>query len=302
MAKKIIYRDGKQITLDSKMNQLRLWSLGESLIQRISQSSVNKLDKNEWDITKIKQKTNKTLNETLRKSHITKLKKRVGHILSQEGTCAIAALIHNNEVFLKEYRVIEKETQMYELKEIVLSNHTPVTISVDDVLFQEQIHFKINKTGRVVKEVWMEPVDGEGASMKQSSFIYPKSVKRIPVEIIYNNERGLSDIGNVKMWDAIGELDFHAKEFGVEWMVSRTYWTDNEIFADKSLEQFMESDERVIPRNSVKSKLQEPSAQISIGTQNVAQAMININFIEQKILKYTFSPNWLYGNRNQQIQ
>ena len=43
MAKKIIYRDGKQITLDSKMNQLRLWSLGESLIQRISQSSVNKL-------------------------------------------------------------------------------------------------------------------------------------------------------------------------------------------------------------------------------------------------------------------
>ena len=289
MPKKILYRDGKQLTIDSQLNNMRKWGLGQSLIERISQASVNKLDKNEWQIKGISKQTRDLIKKTLKQSHIKKLKKRVGHHLSQEGTSAIAIQIGNNEAFLKEYRVIQKETMFYELTSIVLANYEPLTISIEDVLYDQSLHFYFDEKGRVVKETLNTPHDKTKDIIITDQFVYPKSVTRIPVEVIYNNERGLSDIGNVKMWDAIAELDYHAKEFGVEWMVSRTLWLDNHNFGDGQLRKWIEDDNRVIPVESYKSKMQEPITMASAGTPTVTQAMVDINFIEQKILKYTFS-------------
>ena len=141
MPKKILYRDGKQLTIDTQLNNMRKWGLGQSLIERISQASVNKLDKNEWQIKGISKQTRDLIKKTLKQSHIKKLKKRVGHHLSQEGTSAIAIQISNNEAFLKEYRVIQKETMFYNLTSIVLANYEPLTISIEDVLIWSVITF-----------------------------------------------------------------------------------------------------------------------------------------------------------------
>ena len=156
-------------------------------------------------------------------------------------------------------------------------------------LYDQSLHFYFNEGGRVVKETLNTPHDKTKDIVITDQFIYPASVTRIPVEVIYNNERGLSDIGNVKMWDAIAELDYHAKEFGVEWMVSRTLWLDNHNFGDGQLRKWIEDDNRVLPVESYKSKFQDPITMASAGTPTVTQAMVDINFIEQKVLKYTFS-------------
>ncbi len=285
--KYIEYKDGKEVTVKQKINEQHSWMLGDSMKRRISQSSVNKIDQNDWTITGISATTMSNLQLVLKCSKIYELKKQVGRTLSEDGKTGIAILVKDGKPYLQQMDVTYLETEMYEISYVEANTGKYYNEDGLEMSLPVSVAFEIDKRGRVIKK---EFVTLEGNTKKVlSSFKYPKGIKRIPFVLMKNNADGLGDIDNVGMWDAIKQLNFFASDFGVEWSVSRTLWTDREAFADQDLESVVTDNSRFIKRKSIKSKLQEASEPISLGSQSILVLKEAIDFVEEKILEYTFT-------------
>lgn len=285
--KYIEYKDGKEVTVKQKINEQHSWMLGNSMKRRISQSSVNKIDQNDWTITGISATTMSNLQLVLKCSKIYELKKQVGRTLSEDGKTGIAILVKDGKPYLQQMDVTYLETEMYEISYVEANTGKYYNEDGLEMSLPVSVAFEIDKRGRVIKK---EFVTLEGNTKKVlSSFKYPKGIKRIPFVLMKNNADGLGDIDNVGMWDAIKQLNFFASDFGVEWSVSRTLWTDREAFADQDLESVVTDNSRFIKRKSIKSKLQEASEPISLGSQSILVLKEAIDFVEEKILEYTFT-------------
>lgn len=292
MNKKEIIRDGEVVAVvEQKLNTTRMWKLGESITERISIASTNKIDKNDWTISGLSGEGEKIIRRAMKRSKFSELKKRVGRDLSKKGLKAVAMINDGDEIYFKDYDVIDFKEKFYEYTYVVLeTGENELWTDPDGFPYNFPVYMEYSKSdkGIVTRESWYYNHKTK-ERVATGKFTYPKSVVRIPVEIIKNNENGLSDIGNSKMWDAIKELDWIATEGQIEWAVTRAMWTDRELFSNEDLETIINENRRIIKRKGTKSKLQEPSEPISLGSQSVLIAHQAINFIERKILEYTFT-------------
>lgn len=119
------------------------------------------------------------------------------------------------------------------------------------------------------------------------SFGHPK---KLPGAVFYGNSQGVPDIDAAMMRGALEHLDFHSNELTEEWKYVLTRLTNNENFSDMDkdeLAKLIANAERIIPITSVNSKLQEGQSIFTSGSQSLTLSQLNINFIEDKILKYT---------------
>ncbi len=291
-----IIRDGEVVAVETKLQHKHMWNLGASLVQDIAQDSVNKIDKKEWKLNKISNITKNYLQKVFRNSQHQTWKKQIGHYLSTRGTRAAVAYVLNGKIILDHMEVISFKSVAYELEHIYLTDGQ--LIEIDGTKQPMVTHFfrKLQGNGvyKILKEVGymadhMFTTDGPVFVNKGPIFTYPQGITRIPVEIINNNERGLSDIGNVKMWDAIKELSYHSGELGTEYETTKAMWGSNENFSSgqKPLSDVLASGERVIKQSDMASKLGNPDAPVSLGGMAAVGPMAHADYIEDKIRKYT---------------
>ncbi len=272
---------------DTCKHNKKKWDLGHSLELFISQDSTNKLDSREQLIDGVELNNYQPFKEVFHRSRWRRLRKRLGKLLSLQGKAAVSIEIVDDIPYLELNQV--HSYRMIGNRLLEFWGTTDIMHEYDNNLYPVYTKWYF-KEGGVYKEYTYKTKDS--GWLLYADPIHLKDIDYIPVGMFFNNEDGLSDIDNTAMWDAINTLNYHTNEITKEWDMSKTTFAVNAMYNPSYGVKNMEdekADNRMIISKSPDGQLQSAIAPLIGGTQNMLYSQSNINFVEDKILKYTFT-------------
>lgn len=291
-------------------------NLGNSMMYHIAQQASNKLDSKTHLLNKkpINESIPEKMIQTLEENRFLFLKRKLGKKLSLDGISALVIQQDeqtNTEIYMSspiDFRIIRNKLVYYvgltEFK-VQYNNESVPCYEVWEIINNQTIRYYAINVKDKNKVNHLIPYN--------ENQILELNIDYIPVQIFYNNEDGKSDIENVKMWDSIYALNFFSNELHEEWILTRTKWMWNENFDvdEPIIDEYGKQvgtgmskkfKKRVLKVNQPDGMIQNVAAPLISGTQAIMYNQAAIDFIEDKILKYTFSTrdtNATGGNNKQ---
>lgn len=214
-------------------------------------------------------------------------------VLSQAGRClsvkgknvALVMEIVNNQPFIDWGEVSSFTKVGSELEEICID--TRQTIDVGSGSYPIYHLFRKNEHGAVekIKGYWDKK---EWISLQEVSILLP--FNKIPAFVLKNNSLGEADIPE-SLHEMISNLDWLSDDIIPEWVASSTQWLKNMTFgstetADDMFARSLDH-KKIHEGNDPDNKASMGVGPVSLGTQSIINLTAIINYVEDKILKYS---------------
>lgn len=264
-------------------------NLGSSLAKVIAQDSANKLDSNDQLVngTEVTNFFPDEIKQALHKSKWKRLRKRLGKRLSLDGKVSVQIDLLNGMPYVSMGTLFNYTEYAGNLVEVVLM--ATGIYKVDGIEYQEYERFYIEDgvvkkmNGYYIDKEWVLSADTEVS-------VFPSYITKIPVQIFWNNEDGVSDVENTNMRSALEELNEFSNRMERLQTLSELGLIFNRNMTGKSGKEMVKSfkETGTAEVNGMDSQLGSGiDAKGALGyTLELAQLT---DWLEDKIMKYTFT-------------
>ncbi len=232
--------------------------------------------------------------EILNASRFNNLRKRMAFNASIEGKRYTAYIPYGNSFYMADLEVLNfKELANGELKWIELTGTNTEYTFTDGSVAQINLRLELTEDGKtkMTKFIFVEDED-QNIEVKtlKGTYIYPNIVGRLAGQwFSANTSRYASDIVYAGVEHLLGSYNYHVNELDTEWKHVATRMKNNENFSDMTdaeVNKIIQQGVRVMSDSSYNGKLQTGVDIFTSGSQSITFNQININFLEDKILKY----------------
>lgn len=266
----------------AKQSNVKLNSnMGTALIDYVARESVQTYDYG-IDFYSL----GKSLDSVTKTIEFQEVLAEAGRCLSMKGkNVALVLEIVNNKPFIDWGEVSNFTKVGGELEEICVDTRS--TVNVGSGKYPLYHLFKKNEKGQVVKiqGYWDKK---EWVALQEVEVKLP--FNKIPAFVLRNNALGESDIPET-MRGLITNLDWLSDDIIPEYVASSTQWLKNMTFgstetADDMFERSLDH-KKIHEGNDPDNKASMGVGPVSLGTQSIINLSAIINYVEDKILKYS---------------
>lgn len=211
-----------------KINEImRTGRRGMSLITQIANSKANKLEGTDLTLTG----ENKAIENILWTSDWKRLRLKMGKLLSKEGKGAYAIIPFNGSYYIDVIKVTTYE--LIGVHEQCITGITEKNQNYEGEDYSVFISYKFGLNKTPILTTYIETVvDDYGNTNTVILDEIKFNTDFLPVQFMFNNSEGLSDVSYASLDEDIIKLDFYDSKLRAEWERTRTLLRANENFTD----------------------------------------------------------------------